>query len=336
MNLLGSHHVTAIASDPQRNLNFYRQVLGLRLVKRTVNFDDPSTYHFYFGDRIGTPGTVMTFFPWPGARRGTRGNSQVVATSFATPRGSLNYWSDHLKEQNISVENISRLDEQGLRFADPDGLLIELIATELPSPQSSPTARGGRGAPGEGGLDIRGFHAPTLQLQNSAPTQKLLTETLGFKQITEEGSRCRFALNGPHLSPLPQEEEDVQRQVRVKEGSTSARVDLIERPDDPIGHIAVGTVHHIAFRVANDEEQLRWREKLVDLGLTVTPVIDREYFRSIYFREPGGILFELATDGPGFAIDEPVEHLGESLKLPKQFEAHRKEIEQVLPPISLT
>jgi glyoxalase family protein len=302
MKLLGIHHITAIASDPQRNVDFYTKLLGLRLVKRTVNFDDPSSYHFYFGDRIGTPGTIITFFPWPGARRGTRGNSQVVATSFAIPQGSLNHWSDHLKERSISVENISRFGEQGLRFTDPDGLLLELIA----SPQD------GDGAPNEHA--VGGFHAPTLQVQDSIPTQKLLTETLGFEQIAEEGSRRRFSLGT---------------------GSTSTRLDLIERPDDPHGNIAAGTVHHIAFRTPNDEEQLKWREKLVDLGFAVSPVMDREYFHSIYFREPNGILFEIGTEGPGFAIDEPAEHLGESLKLPKQYEAQRNEIEQALPPITL-
>ena len=322
MKLLGIHHITAIAGDPQRNLDFYRKILGLRFVKRTVNFDDPSSYHFYFGDRIGTPGTVITFFPWPGARRGTCGNSQVVAASFSIPQGSLNYWSDRLKEHSVSVENILRFDEQGLRFADPDGLLLELIASDFPSPGASRQPRDRDRAErredgGEGKFElsgIRGFHAPTLQLPDSAPTEKLLTETLGFQKIAEEGSRRRFSLGAR---------------------STSAQVDLVERPDDPVGHIAAGTVHHIAFRAANDEEQLAWREKLVDLGLAVTPVIDREYFHSIYFREPGGILFEIATDGPGFAIDEPTEHLGESLKLPKQFEAHRSTIEQTLPPISL-
>jgi glyoxalase family protein len=309
MKLLGIHHITAIAGDPQRNLDFYRKILGLRLVKRTVNFDDPSTYHFYFGDRTGKPGTILTFFPWPGARRGTRGNSQVVTTSFAIPQGSLNYWSDRLKGHSITVENILQFDEQGVRFTDPDGLLLELIA----SPRNDDVDLTFENAvPKESAL--HGFHAPTLQLPDSAPTEKLLTETLGFQQIAEQGSRRRFSLGAR---------------------STSAQVDLVERPNDPVGHIAAGTVHHIAFRAANDEEQLAWREKLVDLGLAVTPVIDREYFHSIYFREPGGILFEIATDSPGFTIDEPAEHLGESLKLPKQFEAHRSAIEQALPPISL-
>jgi glyoxalase family protein len=343
MKLLGIHHITAIAGDPQRNLDFYRKILGLRFVKRTVNFDDPSSYHFYFGDRTGTPGTVITFFPWPGARRGTRGNSQVVATSFAIPQGSLNHWSDRLKEHSISVENISRFDEQGLRFTDPDGLLIELIASDFPSPGASRPPRDRDRAErredgGEGNFKlsaIREFHAPTLQLPDSGPTDKLLTETLGFQQIAKEGSRRRFSLkNGPHLNPLPQEEANALPYARA-EGSTSTQLDLVERPDDPHGHIAVGTVHHMAFRTPSDEEQLKWREKLVDLGFMVSPVMDREYFHSIYFREPNGILFEIATNGPGFAIDEPVEHLGESLKLPKQFEAHRSAIEQALPEISL-
>lgn len=338
MKLLGIHHITAIAGDPQRNLDFYTKVLGVRLVKRTVNFDDPSSYHFYFGDRTGTPGTVITFFPWPGARRGTRGNSQVVATSFAIPQGSLNHWSDRLKEHSITVENILRFGEQGLRFIDPDGLLLELIASDLPSPGASrpPLPEGEDGGEGNFNLsDIRGFHAPTLQLPESAPTEKLLIETLGFQQIAEEGSRRRFSLkNVPHPNPLPQGEANVLPHARA-EGSTSTQLDLVERRDDPHGHIAVGTVHHMAFRTPNDDEQLKWRERLVDLGFMVSPVMDREYFHSIYFREPNGILFEIATEGPGFTVDEPEEHLGESLKLPKQFEAHRSAIEQALPPISL-
>jgi glyoxalase family protein len=182
---------------------------------------------------------------------------------------------------------------------------------------------------------IREFHAPTLQLPDSAPTEKLLTETLGFHQIAEEGSRRRFGLrSGPHLNPLPQGEANVLPHARA-EGSTSTQLDLVERRDGPHGHIAVGTVHHMAFRTPSNEEQLKWREKLVDLGFMVSPVMDREYFHSIYFREPNGILFEIATEGPGFTIDEPAEHLGEGLKLPKQFEAHRSAIEQALPPISL-
>ena len=307
MKLLGTHHITAIATDPQRNLDFYTQVLGLRFVKRTVNFDDPSTYHLYFGDRTGRPGTVITFFPWLGARRGTRGTGQVVATSFAIPAQSIRYWSERLKKEGVIFErNSRRFDEEVVRLFDPDGLLLELIASAHLDDVDFES-----GVPGE--FAIRAFHAPTLEVQKAKLTEQLLT-AFGFDLIAEEGGRRRFALN--------------QR-------STSAHVDVIERPDGQFGEIAAGTVHHIAFRAANEEEQLLWRRQLVDLGLHVTPVVDRQYFHSIYFREPNGILFEIATDGPGFAIDEPVEQLGGSLKLPERFEPQRKSIEQVLPPIEL-
>ena len=309
MKLLGIHHITAIATDPQRNLDFYTQVLGLRLVKRTVNFDDPGSYHLYFGDWTGRPGTIITFFPWPGARRGTRGTGQVVGTSFAIGAQSIGYWNDRLKKEGvIAAEKFRRLDEEGLRFVDPDGLLLELIASAHLDDVDLNFATG---VPDE--FAIRAFHAPTLEVQRAKSTEQLLV-MFGFDLIAKEGSRRRFALN---------------------ERSTSARVDLIERPDGQFGNIAAGTVHHIAFRAANDEEQLHWRKQLVDLGLQVTPVIDRQYFHSIYFREPNGILFEIATDGPGFAIDEPVDQLGGSLKLPKLLEGERESIEQVLPPIEL-
>lgn len=311
MKLLGTHHITAIASNPQQNLDFYTQVLGLRLVKRTVNFDDPSAYHFYFGDRIGTPGTIITFFPWPGARRGTRGSGQVVATSFAIPRNAIDYWRTRLSEHKISYERDSkRFDDELLRFTDPDGLLLELITATQLDEQLDPAYE--NPVPGE--FAIRGFHAPTLEVREPALTEQLLTQTFGFEFVSAEGNRRRFSLH----SNWP-----------------SAKLDLVERRDSGFGNIAAGTVHHIAFRAANDDEQLHWREKLVDLGFGVTPLIDRQYFRSIYFREPGGILFEIATDGPGFAIDEDGAHLGENLKLPAQFEAHRAPIERSLPPISL-
>jgi len=309
VKLLGIHHITAIATDPQRNLDFYTQVLGLRLVKRTVNFDDPGTYHLYFGDRTGRPGTIITFFPWPGARRGTRGTGQVVATSFAVRAQSIGYWNDRLKKEGvIAVEKFRRFDEEGVRFVDPDGLLLELIASAHLDDVDLNFAGA---APDE--FAIRAFHAPTLDVQKAKSTERLLT-IFGFDLIAKEGSRRRFASN---------------------QGSTSARVDIIERPNGQFGNIAAGTVHHIAFRAANEEEQLHWREQITDLGLHVTPVIDRQYFHSIYFREPNGILFEIATDGPGFAIDEAVEQLGRNLKLPKLLEPERKSIEQVLPPIEL-
>jgi glyoxalase family protein len=310
MKLLGIHHITAIASDPQRNLDFYTQLLGLRLVKRTVNFDDPSTYHFYFGDRIGAPGTIITFFPWPGARRGARGTGQVVATSFAVAMDAIDYWKSRFQEHHVAYEETEpRFDDTVLRLADPDGLMLELIASNrLNNVQPVLDSE----IPSE--FSIRGFHAPTLEVQRSELTEQLLIETLGFERMAEEGTRRRFSLDRT---------------------SASKQLDLVEGSNGSFGNIAAGTIHHIAFRAANEEEQLRWRNKLVDLGLSVTPVIDRQYFHSIYFREPGGILFEIATDGPGFVIDEPVEHLGESLKLPAQYEGHRAEIEQVLPPIQL-
>ena len=195
MKLLGIHHITAIASDPQRNVDFYTKLLGLRLVKRTVNFDDPSSYHFYFGDRVGTPGTIITFFPWPGARRGTRGSSQVVATSFAIPPGSLNYWSDRLKENSVGAENILRFGNQGLRFPDPDGLLLELIAIDLPHLH---TPRSGPKIFGEGRrMNLpRGFHAPTLQLQDSAPTRKLLNRDARLSTDRGGGEPAPFLARG--------------------------------------------------------------------------------------------------------------------------------------------
>ncbi|HET9418126.1 MAG TPA: ring-cleaving dioxygenase [Chthoniobacterales bacterium] len=309
MKLRGIHHITAIATEPQRNLDFYTNVLGLRLVKRTVNFDDPSTYHFYFGDRTGRPGTVITFFPWPGARRGTRGVGQVVATSFAIPQSALDYWKARFEEQRVLCEQTSpRFGDNVLRLADPDGLLIELIT----SPELEDVDLGYKSdVPNE--FAIHGFHAATLEVQHATKTANLL-ETFGFEIVAEDNSRRRFSVDEP---------------------STSAAVDLMERPDGSFGVNSAGTVHHIAFRCADEAEQLEWRKRIVDLGLYITPVIDRQYFHSIYFREPAGILFEIATDGPGFTADEPVEHLGGSLKLPPQYEAHRAEIERILPPVNV-
>jgi len=301
MRSAGIHHITAIARDPQTNLDFYAETLGLRLVKRTVNFDDPGSYHFYFGDNVGNPGTIITFFPWPGARRGTRGSGQVAIVSFAISRNSMAFWKERLRAKSVVAEDISdRFGNKALRFLDPDGLMLELIESPV--------------IPSEGAMapNIRGFAAPTLEVRHLERTEKLLIEILGFELVGEEGNRRR--LRGS--------------------GSNAAAVDLVSS-DAGFGLVAVGSVHHIAFRVANDEEQLRVREELVERGLNVTPVIDRQYFHSIYFREPNGILFEVATDGPGFLIDESADDLGESLKLPPMYESARSEIERVLPPIQL-
>ena len=309
MKLRGIHHITAIAGDPQTNLDFYTGVLGLRFVKRTVNFDDPSTYHLYFGDRTGRPGSAMTFFTWPGARRGRRGAGQVVAASFAIPPASVKYWETRLKEEHVFGELLSeRFGDRIIRFLDPDGLMLELIESRQPDdfdftfPSSVPAE-----------FALRGFHAPTLEIMPTGQSEQLLMQP-GFELVGSEKSRRRFSLN---------------------RNSASAHIDLVTSDGGDLSISAAGTVHHIAFCCHDQEEQLRWREKLVAMGLHVTPVIDRQYFHSIYFREPGGILFEIATERPGFTVDEEVENLGQSLKLPPQYEAHRREIETTLPPISL-
>jgi glyoxalase family protein len=303
MRCAGIHHITAIAGDPQKNLDFYTETLGLRLVKRTVNFDDPGSYHFYFGDSIGSPGTIVTFFPWPGARRGTRGSGQVTTVSFAIPHNSIAFWKERLRANHIVAEEIgARFARKALRFLDPDGLRLELIesnASVIPSE-----------AQDDG---ISGFAAPTLTVRRPERTEKLLTEILGFEFVAEENDRCRLRASG---------------------GKPSAEIDLLSSDAD-FGQIAVGTVHHIAFRAADDDEHLRMREQLIAGGLNVTPVIDRQYFHSIYFREPNGILFEIATDAPGFLIDESADELGETLKLPPMYESNRAEIERILPKIQL-
>jgi glyoxalase family protein len=307
----GLHHVTAIASDPQRNLDFYVGLLGLRFVKRTVNFDDPRTYHFYFGDRRGTPGTILTFFPWPGARRGVRGTGQVEATAFAIPPDSIGYWLERLKQHHVASEKAStRFGEEVVRFVDPDGLMIELITSfshaQIEAWPDSPV-------PAEDA--VRGFHSVSAALEGYERTARLLTESFGYRLVDESGNRFRFA---------------------SRDNSAPGRiVDLLCQPDTAMGRVAAGSVHHIAFRAKDDAEQLQWRERLVNLGYNVTPVMDRDYFDSIYFREPGGVLFEIATDPPGFTLDEKLEELGTHLRLPPWLESARSQIEQILPPIQV-
>ena len=307
----GLHHVTAIASDPQRNLDFYVGLLGLRFVKRTVNFDDPGTYHFYFGDNRGTPGTILTFFPWPGVRRGIRGTGQVEATAFAIPPDSIEFWLERLKQQHVAAEKTStRFGEEVIRLIDPDGLMIELIGSSShgkiePWPDSPIAAEHA----------LRGFHSVSAALEGYEKTARLLTEAFGYRLVDESGNRFRF--------------------VSADESALGRIVDLLCQPDIAIGRGAAGSVHHIAFRAKDQAEQLRWRERLVDLGYNVTPVIDRTYFHSIYFREPGGVLFEIATDPPGFTLDEKVEELGTHLRLPPWMESARSQIEEILPRIQV-
>lgn len=309
MPISGIHHVTAIATDPQRNLDFYTELLGLRLVKKTVNFDDPGTYHLYFGDDAGSPGTILTFFPWPMAARGRPGVGQVTVTSFSVPEPSLNYWERRLGSAGAPVERSGRrFDEEVLTFADPDGLQLEMVGH---AGAREPLLPRGSKVPREHA--IRGFYSVTLSEQGFESTAEVL-RTLGFRAAGEQGNRFRFD---------------------VGEGGAGARVDVLCLAESRHGRVSAGTVHHVAWRVANDESQRAWRQRLVEEHLNVTPVIDRCYFHSVYFREPGGVLFELATDPPGFAIDEPAERLGESLKLPPWLERHRREIEGVLPPIQI-
>jgi glyoxalase family protein len=306
----GIHHVTAIASDPQRNFDFYSDVLGLRLVKLTVNFDDPGTYHFYYGDEMGRPGTILTFFPWPGARRGRRGNGQVAVTSFSIPEGTIGYWQERLGRYGITIgQTAQRFDEEALSFVDPDGLHLQLVTQ--PDAHSWTPWEGG---PVPSAYAIRGFHSVTLWEHDYERTAELLTTALGFRLIEEQGQRLRFAAASDDPGTV---------------------VDVVHRPDEAPGLGGAGTVHHVAWRTRDDEEQLAWRREIAELGLRVTPVMDRQYFHSIYFREPGGVLFEIATDPPGFSLDEAPEELGQHLKLPPWLESRRAEIEELLPELRL-
>ncbi len=314
-DVLGIHHVTAIASDPQRNLDFYAGVLGLRLVKRTVNFDEPGSYHFYFGDETGTPGSLLTFFAWPDAEPGRAGAGQVALSSFAIPRDAIAFWLERLLRYGIAYQGPTRRDapggslEQVISFKDHDGLMLELVAT------GESDARSGWETPDiPRGRAIRGLHAATLWVDAGTPTERVLVDALGFRLVGESGTTRRFAAGS---------------------GGPGALVDVRAVGGFLRGVRGPGTVHHVAWRVADDEELLTVRDHLVHAELEPTPLIDRSYFHSVYVREPDGILFELATIAPGFAIDEPVERLGEQLKLPPQLERERRQIETALLPIEL-
>lgn len=306
----GIHHITAIAGDPQQNLDFYSGVLGLHLVKLTVNFDDPGTYHLYYGDGLGTPGTILTFFPWPGAPRGQQGSGQVTTTAFSIPEPALGYWVDRLHRLGVSHEGPrTRFDESVVSFIDPDGLVLELVA-HRGAEARVPWTHG----PVSAEYAIRGFHGLTLSERRAAQTAPLLTEVLGFRLLREAETRFRY---------------------QVGSAGAGVLVDVLDLPDAPRGEIAVGTVHHVAWRTPTDEAQQEWRRRIAGRGLNVTPVLDRRYFRSIYFREPGGVLFEIATDPPGFVVDEKPEELGTHLKLPPWLEPMRSQLEQRLPRLRL-
>lgn len=303
------HHVTGINGDPQRTLDFYTGALGLRLVKLTVNFDDPGTYHLYFGDELGRPGSMLTFFSWPGGPAGRRGTGQVGAVALAIPPAALGLWIARLLSHGIRYEGpVRRFDEQVVAFADPDGLPLELVA--------SPVAGGApwREGPLPPDLAIQGLHGVTIWEDGDTGTAALLVETLGFRRAGEEGNRLRFVGGS---------------------GGPGEVVELRRTPGFWQGGDGVGTVHHVAFRAADDEVQITRRREIELRGLNVTPVVDRTYFRSVYFREPGGVLFEIATDGPGFTVDETVEGLGGGLRLPAQYQAMREWIESRLPTLRL-
>lgn len=320
MELGGIHHVTAVTGHPPVNVAFYTDTLGLRLVKKTVNQDQTSAYHLFYADGTGSPGTDMTFFDWGFAGAHRAGAGMVSATAFRVPgREALEWWRARFEERGVSHGEVhEREGRLVLPFADPEGQSLELV---------DDTASGGEGtspgvpwerSPVEAGRSIRGLEGVTLSVRSLDPTSAVLMEALGFRR------------SGEH-------EEDGHRAVTFEAGpgGPGAEVRLVERPDLPL-HRRVGTggVHHVAFRAPDEEEHAAWRERLAGMGLGVTPVIDRFYFRSIYFREPGGVLFEIATDGPGFAVDEDPEHLGESLSLPSFLEPQREEIEANLTPIT--
>lgn len=293
--IVGLHHVTAIASDPQRNLDFYTGVLGLRFVKKTVNFDDPGTYHFYFGNDLGDPGTIITFFPWPSATRGTAGAGEVTHTAFSVPIGSLAYWEGRLTSKDIQIDQKqTRLGALVLTFSDPDGMKIELVEHQDPDAVKAP-----RFADVPPEHAIRGFFGVTM-LQRDAKQTEAALALLGFRKVAEEGERMRFAAAGDALGN---------------------HIDVVVNAQATQGRGGAGTVHHIAFRSADYEDQKQWHA-LISRYLPSSPVMERDYFRSIYFREPGGVLFELATDIPGFDVDEPAESLGESLRVPTWLASH--------------
>lgn len=303
--LSGLHHVTAITADAQANVDFYCGVLGLRLVKRTVNFDDPGSYHLYYGDDQGRPGTVMTFFAWTGAPRGRVGPPQATATAFAVPRDALAFWAGRLGGRAVRE---TRFGDPVLALADPDGIRIELVGTEA----DERPAPGGGPVPADAA--IRGLHGVTLAEEGHESTARLLTDVMGFSEAESEGNRFRYIASG---------------------GGPASVVDLLCTPDAMRGRVAAGTVHHVAFRTPDDAQERSWRGGLIGRGLNVSPVMDRQYFHSIYYREPGGVLFEIATDAPGFSTDEAPAELGMGLKLPPWLEPRRAEVEIRLPPLRL-
>jgi glyoxalase family protein len=326
-DIFGIHHVTAITSDPQRNIDFYTGILGLRFVKLTVNQDDPTSYHLYYGDELGRPGTILTFFHWPNIPRGHRGTSQVVAAAFLVPEGSINYWMNRLMKNQIEFHGPSTRfdDEQVLSLHDPDGLELEIVAHRSADDRSSNIWKVG---PVPIQHAFRGFYSVTLSEEGYERTASVLTNELGFVPTRQDGSRFRYEIPTAKSSSLAK--------VDIEEGGLSGGakiVDVLCLPYTQQGVIGIGSVHHVAYRTPTDAQQQVVRRKLVRARLNATPVIDRFYFHSVYFREPGGVLFEIATNPPGFTVDEKAGDLGTHLVLPPWLESVRGDLEKFLPPI---
>jgi glyoxalase family protein len=301
--ILGLHHITAIAGDAKRNFNFYSNILGLRFIKKTVNFDDPGTYHFYFGDEVGSAGTILTFFPWgEGIQQGRKGSGMATEIGYSVPKGSLDFWQKRFEQYNVIYNKpAEKFGERYLTFLDPDGLKLELIESKTGDdrkPWETDEVKAD--------VATRGFHNITLTLNSIKATAAILTDIFGYKLIEQDVNRYRYATDAVE---------------------NAAIVDLVELAEEKRGHVANGSVHHVAFRVQNDEILMHFREKIEEYGLSITPQIDRNYFHSLYFREPGGVLFEIATENPGFTVDESLEELGKNLKLPEQYESDRAAIE---------
>lgn len=304
----GLHHVTAVARDPQLNIDFYQQILGQRLIKTTVNFDDPGTYHLYYGDYKGIPGTALTFFPWMHVKAGVHGNGETNALAYQVPQGSLGFWQARLKKYGFYPARVEqRFGREVLPFSDPEGMVVELIETEALAPvdvwQDGPV-------PAE--MSLRGFDGVTLWISDLDSTIPILTNVFDYRFLGQEGNRYRYAAQDSNLGGI---------------------VDLVHLPNASRAQFGGGSIHHIAFRAQDDQHQLALRNLVLQHGIGITEVIDRQYFRSVYFRIPAGVLFEIATDGPGFTIDESLENLGQSLRLPPWYENKRAEIEAILPPI---
>lgn len=309
MPLISLHHLTATVADAQEDLDFYVGLLGMRLVKKTVNFDNHNVYHFYYGNERGTPSTLMTTFPYKGwgVREGTKGAGQITVTSFSVPAASLDFWRQRLTAHGVAYHDVRHFGQDALYVADPSGLEIALVGTSGDAREPWVTREIGADAA------LRGLHTATLTLHATGPSLDLLTNVLGFEVVNQEGQCTRVAVGGD----LP-----------------GHYLDLVHAPDAQPAVNGMGTVHHVALAIPDADEQLRLRAELVRLGLRVTEVRDRQYFRSIYFREPGGVLYEVATLAPGFTVDEPLESLGRDLKLPPWEEEHREAIVKALPTIT--